>query len=136
MIERGEIRNVERKQQINNFKDIRYGNITPTDIDGIIEYKDKAYIIFEIKYGNTKLPYGQRLAIQRLVVDIGKANKKVLAIIAEHHVDNTQQQVDASSCDVREVLLSTEREWREPNHAMKLRECIDLFITKIVDSPL
>lgn len=136
MIERGEIRNIERKQQINNFKNIRYGNITPTDIDGIIEYKDKGYVVFEIKYRDTELPRGQRLAIQRLVTDVGKANKKALAIIAEHNVDNAEQQVDVSVCDVREVFLSTEREWREPNHAMKMGECIYLFITKIVDIPL
>lgn len=138
MSERGEIRNIERKQQINSFKNIRYGNITPTDIDGLIEYQDKAYVIFEIKYGNAELPKGQRKAIQRLVTDAGKANKKALAIIAEHHVDDTRQPVDVSQCDVREVFLSSEKErkWRKPNHSMKLKECIDLFITKIVDSAL
>jgi hypothetical protein len=46
------IQNVGRKQQINDFSELRFGNITPTDMDGCIECKDKAYIFIEIKYMN------------------------------------------------------------------------------------
>lgn len=38
------------------------GGMYPTDIDGVIEYKDSKYIIFEVKYGDSEIPIGQRLA--------------------------------------------------------------------------
>ena len=43
---RGVIQNRDRKKQIIDFSGLKYGKITPTDIDGLIEYKDKAMMFF------------------------------------------------------------------------------------------
>ena len=53
-------------RQLIDFKGLDIdGYIYPTDIDGMIEYKDSEYIIFEIKYGDDVMPLGQRLALLR-----------------------------------------------------------------------
>ena len=39
--QRGVILNPARMQQIVSFEGMKYGTITPTDIDGFIEYKNK-----------------------------------------------------------------------------------------------
>ena len=124
-MERGKINNPKRKQQILSFEDLRFGNITPTDIDGVIEYKNKKYIFFEVKYGKAKLPSGQKLAIERLVKDINE-NKKAIAIILEHNIHNPNNVVNVSTCLVRELYNG--KIWRPPKYNIKLKELINKFI--------
>ena len=42
---RGYFQHPERAKQNICFEGIKYGNITPTDIDGCIDYKNKATIL-------------------------------------------------------------------------------------------
>ena len=125
---RGVIKHIARAQQINSFKNIRYGNITPTDLDGAIEYHDKCWVFFELKYNNVPISYGQKLALERLVNDTAKNNKKSIAIIADHYVNDTNKEVDAADCVVREIYLSNEKKWRGVVRKMSLKECVDVFI--------
>ena len=84
MTERGVIENRERARQLRDFSGLRYGNITPTDIDALIEYKDVAYVIIETKFSNAELPTGQRLAIERLCDDLQNF-KHTIAIVSRHN---------------------------------------------------
>lgn len=43
---RGKIQNEEFARRIIDFSGMRYGNITPTDIDGVIEYHDTRVVFF------------------------------------------------------------------------------------------
>ena len=125
VIVRGTIRNIGRKQQINDFSGLRFGNITPTDIDGIIEYKNKAFVIIEVKYGDAELPYGQRLCVERMVSDL---SKPALAIIAEHSVCDENESIDVSKCNVREIYLCNEKKWRPPKRSFSVRELCEKFL--------
>lgn len=127
MSERGQIFAVKRAQQINDFQHLQFGKITPTDLDGCIEYHNKAYIFIEVKYKDKELPYGQRLAIERLVKDTATC-KKSMAIVCEHYVDNTDSEVDVASCRVRELYMSPENKWRPPKESITVRQLIELFI--------
>jgi len=129
---RGIIQNIARAQQINSFKNLQYGKITPTDMDGCIEYKNKAYIFLEVKYKDKELPFGQKLAIERLVNDTS-VKKISLAIICEHYIENPQEQVDVATCNVRELYFSSEKIWRPPIKVMSVRKLIDLFIYSVVE---
>lgn len=61
------IHNPHKMRQLIDFRDLNIdGYIYPTDIDGVIEYKDSEYILFEFKYGHADLPAGQKLALQRM----------------------------------------------------------------------
>ena len=129
--ERGVIQNVKRAQQINDFHGVRFGNITPTDIDGLIEYHNKAWIIFEIKYKDAQLPYGQRLALERMVKDFTTAGKKAMALVVEHFIDDTSEQVDAAECFVREVFHSDNLTWQPPKYKIKLAAMTAAFFNYI-----
>lgn len=62
------IRNPYRMRQLIDFTGLELeGGIYPTDIDGLIEYHDQEYILIEVKYGKAKVPFGQRLAIERMI---------------------------------------------------------------------
>ena len=108
---RGVINNVARKQQINDFKDLRFGSITPTDLDGVIEYRDKAYVFYEIKYLDAELPHGQRLCLERLVHDTLKAGKRAIALIVEHSVHSTEEHIPVAQCHVREFFFKPRDGW-------------------------
>lgn len=98
---RGVIRFRDRKRQILSFENLRWGNITPTDIDGFIEYHNRLTILIEVKYGNAVPSYGQKLAITRTVDDIEKSGKKCIAFFCWHNVDDPYQDIIAAKTQVR-----------------------------------
>lgn len=126
-----EIHFFERARQLIEFTGLNYDSISPTDVDGLIEYKDKAYVIFELKHNGAEMPRGQRLAFERMVYDFEKRSKKAIAIVAEHDVTDASKSVLAKDSIVRELYQTGERKWRPPNHKMTLKELIDAYIEKI-----
>lgn len=65
MAERGVIRNLQYARQRADFSGLRFGTITPMDIDGLIEFEGKCCVFMETKHGQADLPTGQRLALER-----------------------------------------------------------------------
>lgn len=109
-----------------DFSGIAYGNITPTDIDGLIEYKDKCFIFIEAKYGKGELPHGQRLALIRLCDNL---RKPAILIITEYETEGV---IDFATTVVREYYYNYNRRFRTPEKpGIMLREAIDNFITMI-----
>lgn len=66
MAERGVIQNRAFKQQIADFSGLTFGKITPTDLDAFMDFNNQLFVFVETKYEGAPLPYGQRLAIERL----------------------------------------------------------------------
>ena len=95
------IQNRARLNQFIDYSGLTLGNIHPTDSDGEIEYKNKAWVFFEIKYRDKNVPYGQRLAFERKIDDISKGGKEAVFFVAEHYVDDVNEDVDAAACKVR-----------------------------------
>lgn len=124
MIERGKIINRERAKQLRDFSGLRFGNITPTDIDAFFEIGNNLFIFIEIKYESSELPRGQKLAFERLIDVVGE-NKKAIFIICEHE-EEIEQDIDLASCRVREYR--TKKEWKILENEMTVKELIDKFI--------
>ena len=106
-IEPGVIRNREYATRVRDFSGLRFGAITPTDLDGLIEYKDRGYVLIEVKYGETRLPDGQRLALERLCDDLQRV-KPTLLVIASHH---SVGDIDVAQCVVTEYRYNGR--WRQ-----------------------
>lgn len=126
---RGAIQFRDRRKQIIDCRGLRYGNITPTDCDGLIEYHGKAYILFELKKRGTEVPKGQLLALVRAVDDWRRARKPALLIIAEHDVENPAEDIDAAKCNVRSYYGGGV--WKHPNAPITLKDTIDSFISRV-----
>lgn len=125
---KSKILNPKRMKQLIDFKGLELDNgIYPTDIDGLIEYHDSEYIILEVKHNKAKVPWGQRLALQRMVDDFTKAGKKAVAIVCEHSVDDTNKPVVAAVCNVRELYYGGEKRWRPPDSPMTVRQAVNNF---------
>lgn len=122
------IQHPERMKQLIEFKGLELGGgMYPTDIDGIIEYRDSEYIILEVKHNDAEVPWGQRLCLQRMVDDFTKVGKKAIAIVCEHEVDDTNKPVVAALCNVRELYYGEERAWRPPDRSMTVKEAVFSF---------
>lgn len=123
---RGTIQFRDRRRQLIDCHNLRIGNITPTDCDGLIEYKNKAYIIFELKRRGVEVPKGQLLAFERAVDDWLQANKLAVLIIADHDIENPEEDIDAAACLVRTFYYRGR--WYTPNKPVTLKDAIDIFI--------
>lgn len=130
MTERGVYQNVNRGRQLLRFDGLKWGNITPSDIDGIVEFHDSVWVICEVKLGKKDLPLGQRLTLERFVDDTTKAGKHSIAIIAEHCIDNPYKDVFLKSdCMVREFYATETKKWRPPKKPMTVEALMDTYIS-------
>ena len=101
-----ELKYKSRARQINSFLGlIRRRNITPTDIDGIIDYNGKAFIILEGKHSDAELPKGQRMALENLANAILDGNKRVVVIVFRHHVHDVNDDIIVSKQNVSELYI-------------------------------
>jgi len=117
------IKHADRQRQINDFINLDIG---ATDVDGIIEYKNKAYIFFEIKYKDAKLSLGQRIALERLVNDTAKLGKKSILLVAEHQTHDTADNVDVASCKIRCFFYAGK--WTTPDNAITVNDAVTKFL--------
>ena len=67
MVDRGVIRNRDFKTQVADMSGLTFGKITPTDLDAFMDFNNRLFVFVEAKYGLTSMPYGQQLALERLV---------------------------------------------------------------------
>lgn len=124
--ERGNIKHKGRAQQINSFNGmIRRRNITPTDIDGIIDYGGKAFVILEGKYGDADLPKGQRMALENLANTILEAKKKSVVIVYRHYIHNVNDEVNVSKQLVSEIYWK--RKWFKIGYDKTVIQIIEIF---------
>lgn len=122
MTDRGVIRNPQYCQTISDFRGLRWGNITPTDLDGLIEYHNKLFVLLEAKYGDAELPYGQKLALERLSDSI---NKPTLLIVFNH------QTTPPNRIDFANAIVSSYRNkgcWYKEKQGRSVKTLIDKFI--------
>ena len=126
---KGVIQNRARAKQLRDFSGLRFGNITPTDIDGLIEYHGKGYIILELKLRDAVLSDGQRLALERLTDDLSRAHKPTICILANHDTFEPEEDIDAANALVTEYRW--QRQWQIQKTSYNVREFIELFLSKI-----
>jgi glycerophosphoryl diester phosphodiesterase len=122
--DRGKIHHREQATRIKDYSGLRYGKITPTDIDGFLDFNDKIFVFIELKKGDSLPPYGQRLALERLCDACEKAGKSSLVLIASH---DAAGDIDAANLPVVQIRLHGK--WRKPIRPMTVRRAIDDFLT-------
>jgi hypothetical protein len=109
---RGKIQFRGRAQQIKDFSGMRIGNITPTDIDAFIEYKNKCFIVIELKSENSMLSFGQKLAFERMIKSFDKPS---IFILCEHTTHDSSDDIPVSLSKVIKVFTK-KWGWQEIEH--------------------
>lgn len=129
---RGEIENRERARQLRDFSGLRWGAITPTDIDGFVEFGGKLFVWIEAKYQDATLPDGQRLALER-VCDGVTSKERAAAVLIIEHDSPPDKDIYFATCQVREYRWHST--WYEPTEPITCKEAIDK-LRKVAGIPL
>ena len=130
--ERGKIRHRERARQLRDFTGLRWGTITPTDIDGFIDFNNRLFVYIETKYSEVDVSYGQKLALARQCDAAAAAGIIATVLIVEHDTP-AKQDIDVAACPVREYRW--DGQWEEPCSPITCRGAIDKLRAK-VEPPL
>lgn len=130
---RGKIQFRERAKQIIDFSGLRYGLITPTDIDGVIEYHDKAYIFLEFKLFDREMPDGQRLALERICDGLEKSGKECAVFLCIHNVSDCNKDISAANSIVRSVYWRGK--WIRLKNYITVKEQVDKYIEWVDKTP-
>lgn len=126
MSERGVIRNIQFARQRADFSGMQFRNITPTDIDGYIEFGDEVFIFMETKHGDADLPLGQCLALERVCDRVQKSGAEALVLVLR----------DESAADARStyriapLLVSRYRyrgKWYVPKEQITAKNAVEKF---------
>lgn len=123
-MERGKIKYRERARQIKDFSDLKWNKITPTDIDGFVEFGNKVFIFIEFKCFGVELPLGQRLAIERLVDLISSTGKPCIGIVAEHNTP-IEEDINCGEAIVKEIRKDSQ--WIN-KEGINLKNVINIFL--------
>lgn len=125
MNERGRINNRARATQIKDFTGLRWGKITPTDIDGFIDFHNKLFIYIELKYGNATLPNGQRLALERQADAGNKAMIPTYVIVAQHLDEGDIKVAEAIVIEIYNTNMNKTKWHVMKNKTKTVKEIID-----------
>lgn len=128
-VDRGVIKNRRRAEQsqLRDFSGLRFGKITPTDVDCFIEYRDQCVVFAELKYGKIspdRLEEGQRLALERLA---DNSKKPSLLILAQHFHPVTEQ-IDAAAAVAS--WYRENRQWKEPQKPETVHSMTERFLKR------
>lgn len=127
MVERGQIRNRTLAQKIRDFSGLRYGKITPSDIDAAMEFNGRLFIFIEGKRSGAQLPLGQRLMFERITDALDCPPVRVCTTVIVDHEDAEGVDVDYATATVRAYRWL--RRWQNPKGDKRtLREFVDRMI--------
>lgn len=127
MSERGVIRDIRFARQRAAFTGMRFGTITPTDIDGFIEFNDEVFVFMEAKHRNAELPRGQELALERLCDRVARGGAVAVCLIV--HNDNP---TDALTYDLPALLVSSFRykgRWLTPKNPITALAAVEKLVS-------
>ena len=115
------IENQRRMQQIRDFQNLP---MQATDLDGIIDVKGRAWVLFECKFRDTELTVGQTLALTRMCADLNKI-RPTIGIVARHDIP-VYKEIDCNQCLVSDVWY--QGQWHYSVKGYTLGKLIECFI--------
>ena len=132
MTERGVIKNRAFKNQVSNFSGLKFGKITPTDIDCFLEFHNELFIFVEAKYNIAELKLGQLVAFERICDGLNNHPVTYSYFIIADHNTPAEQDIDFSSMKIR--LIRQNNKWTKPKtQDLTVRDAIYAMIKFVKD---
>lgn len=128
MLLRGQIYNREKANMQNDFSGVRFrGNITPTDIDGFIDFGNDGFVFLETKGYGAYMTLGQRKALERLCKAAEGAGIPSIAIKSIHY-NVPPEDIDVANSMVHEYWY--DGRWKREKSGRTVKQLIDVFLSK------
>lgn len=121
---RGAVRDVVKYTQLKDYTKMCYGTITPTDIDGSMDFGPNVFVFLELKHEGKDLPRGQELHLERLCDALYRGGNHSLAVVATHGCGSTEM-IPVHECSVERFRYMLE--WNRPGRACTCKELVDRF---------
>lgn len=119
------IKNINFARQVAVFKGLKWGSISPTDIDGFIDFCDRLFVFIELKYGTGLPNTGQRIALERLC-DACTTDRRVAAVLVASH--NTRADIQVNELQV--IQYRWNRRWLIPEQYITVHDAVDRLLEK------
>jgi len=110
---------------------MRVEKITPTDLDGLVEFHNKGYFLIELKLDGVLMPKGQEIAIERLCDDLVRVKPKTIAVVARHETPLGRD------IDCKSAIVDAVREcgrWIYPERTLTVGEAYAHWVQSIEPS--
>ena len=107
--------------------------VLATDIDALIDVRDRILIVFEAKLDGKEVPKGQKYALQRLIGNAKAAGKHAIAIVVDHDVYDMDEDVYLAGLIAREVFTSEDMCWKPMKRKMTARELANWYVDRYFD---
>jgi guanylate kinase len=107
------------------MRGLRWGKITPTDVDCAVEFANKCFIFVEYKYGDKEIDTGQFLFYTRLVSNLWTIPIPAILIHASH---NQPVQCDIDAANAKVVKTWTRNHWETGWAGKTVEQTIDAFL--------
>ena len=107
----------------------RHRKITPTDVDGLIDYSGNSFVYIEGKLVGANMVYGQRLAIENIIESHTAAGNPSVAFIFRHNVP-AEEVIIAKDKIVYEVyrMKDDKFKWQSiSDKKLTLLECVEAW---------
>jgi hypothetical protein len=125
------INNRNGVRQLIDFDGLRWGNMRPTDIDAVMEIRNKLFLFIEAKYRDKGMDTGQKIAIQNICNAIHKPDERYCyGILVEHEVADTSRPIILAECKVREIWSPMEGAWANQEKRPNIKKVIDHLLNK------
>jgi hypothetical protein len=120
----GKIRYPNRAFQHIDFTGIRYGNATPSNVDGVLELEGKLFVILEYKHESAQpMSKGQRMMIERIADGLDGAGKYSIAVVATHS-SPVGAEIDGANSPAVEIRWKGD--WKSmKSRGFTVKQCID-----------
>ena len=117
-----------RAKQLLDFSGLEWADTSPTDIDCCIEYKDRVWVLIEVKHNDTFFPKGQRLLMERFIKMCRMSGKHGIAMAVSHHVHDWRENVQVANCEVREYMTTETLRWAYPRRHYYVQEMVGKYL--------
>lgn len=81
---RGIIQDPKNFHQKVLYGGMKFGKCMPTDVDAMMEFDGKLLLVYELKYGDARIPFGQNLLLTRLVDAWQKDGTEAVLFLCRH----------------------------------------------------
>lgn len=112
-------------RQVILFEGLQNNKVSLSDLDAVIELRDKFLILFEVKKSGFDIPRGQRTMLEAIVDAWDETGRIGMIVKADHNSD--KDHILLRTCVVMEVYYKGS--WR-PVGDITVREFLDNFYKK------
>ena len=121
------VRNRKSLGQVVLFEGLQRKGVSPSDIDAVLEIRDKYLVLFEVKKEGFDIPKGQRILLETLANVWEETGRISVVVKAIHRIKNNAD-ILLKDCEVEEIYYKGS--WKILDRTILVGKFLDDFYKK------